>query len=168
MRQAWTLRGSMSVPGSQFPLPVCLLNRNSIRGSRIPNQYREHGQDTSHSSDSPVATLLVAWGTPQAQFNLPNRILSIGIVSPRAQNIHFATDPLTLTTDAQVAAYNSGANSIYARGIMRYRNTFGIPHWTTFCIQHAHGVPLDEFNFCQQGNTMDHNQEQNDPDTPPN
>jgi hypothetical protein len=63
-----------------------------------------------------------------------------------------------------------GPINLYVRGILRYKDTFssGINHWTTFCIFHIHGRPVDEYNFCEHGNDIDHNKKEGDPSSPPN
>ena len=37
---------------------------------------------------------------------------------------------------------------------LRYKDTFGRPHWTTYCAYHLSGDALDQFEFCS-GNDVD-------------
>jgi hypothetical protein len=78
---------------------------------------------------------------------------SHGLLPPGVSSLSIKTAPLTLTNG--LADYNSGINSIYVQAKITYLDSFAIPHWTTVCVLHHHGRPLNEFDFCEIGNSVD-------------
>lgn len=61
------------------------------------------------------------------------------------QNLH----PDVLT------AYRAGNETIFVFGKFFYKDVVGNSHWTTFCVAHRYGRPLDEYDFCLSGNDVD-------------
>ncbi len=87
----------------------------------------------------------------------PPTVVSKGMIPPGFNGLTFTTDPLKLNS-GQVAAYKTGPNKIYLHARIDYRDSFTAttPHWTTICVYHQFGKPLDEFSYCQYGNDVDH------------
>lgn len=55
----------------------------------------------------------------------------------------------------QVDAYTNKTNRICVQAMMRYRDSFKRWHWTKVCAFHVFGTPLDNFNYCSNGNEVD-------------
>jgi hypothetical protein len=91
--------------------------------------------------------------TPEPDWTTVANDLSHAMVPPQATGFSVTTSPLTLANCLD--AYNSGQAAIYVRAKIVYDDTFGQPHWTTVCILHHHGRPLNEFDLCKTGNDVD-------------
>jgi hypothetical protein len=81
---------------------------------------------------------------------------SIGMLAPGAGGVSFTTEAPRYLKPA-IDAYNAGNARFYVRAKVTYSDVSKIEHWTTICIFHMHGHPLDEFNYCSDGNDVDRN-----------
>lgn len=79
---------------------------------------------------------------------------SIGILAPGQTGLSFATDPLTYMK-LPIDAYNAGINKYCVRAKVLYTDADKIQHWSTICMSHTHGRPLDQFDYCVEGNDVD-------------
>ncbi len=103
---------------------------------------------------------LFSWDTEPlpTEFGLPiGAVISRGIISPGSTAVSFTTDPIVFNT-TQLAAYNAGNTRIYVHARIVYKDIFNEQHWTSLCIIHKHGMPLDSWNYCEHGNDADHDQ----------
>lgn len=94
--------------------------------------------------------------SPPQMGNVSTPPKSIGVLAPGTSEIFFTSDPIPYVKDA-VDTYNNGTANIYIRAKIIYADVNSILHWTTVCIFHIHGRPLDEFGYCGDGNEMDGN-----------
>lgn len=123
-----------------FTVTVGLLNTGKTPALNLVNQ-----------------SILAFWNSepPEANFIVPATAISKGMLSPGITQLTFTTDPMTLTTTAQIEAYTSKTNKVYIQAIIRYTDTFRRDHWTRVCAFHSSETPLDYFQYCQQGNEID-------------
>jgi hypothetical protein len=104
-----------------------------------------------------VSTSLWGLEPPQPDFSSIIPIVSRGILAPEVKNFSFDTGADHFKPKLpDVAAYLDARKRIYIHGIIRYRDSFNDHHWTTFCIWHKVGTPLDRFDYCEHGNDVDH------------
>jgi len=87
------------------------------------------------------------------------------IIAPGQANFQSTTRPVALPDDA-IEAYQAKRAWLYVQAIARYRDVFGIPHWTTVCAYRAFGTSLSLTNFCPDGNDIDQNDDPDDPRSP--
>jgi len=83
---------------------------------------------------------------------------SAGMLAPGGVgDFHFPTGVLTLNRE-QARSYTSGGTVIYGSARIEYDDGFADskPHWTSICVKHIHGRPLNEVGFCGTGNDIDH------------
>jgi len=97
---------------------------------------------------------------PAQDFPKPSGPTNRGVLPPASPaavgNFNITPDPpLVLDTEAELSAYNNGPNNLYIQGKFWYTDIFHRQHWTTFCIFHPHGRPLESFNYCVVGNDVD-------------
>lgn len=86
-----------------------------------------------------------------------NKLFSRSTLPPGPTDSHFITDPIKVR-QAPMVAYKSGQSHIYVQAGIRYTDSVNKSDWTTICISHGFGKPLNEFMYCNQGNDMDHEQ----------
>lgn len=102
----------------------------------------------------------------RVEFVVPKVHASRSLSAPGARPQTFTTPPYELN-EAAVMQYSGRRATIFINAIIRYRDTFGIPHWTTYCAYHLIGQGLAQVLFCSGGNATDHNQAVNDSVGPP-
>lgn len=61
----------------------------------------------------------------------------------------------TVKNPGLAAAYAAKISNIYVFGKFIYKDPFGFDHWTTFCMSHTSGMPLNQFGVCPRGNDVD-------------
>ncbi|HKW65188.1 MAG TPA: hypothetical protein VJN89_21725 [Candidatus Acidoferrum sp.] len=90
------------------------------------------------------------------QFNWPKikSPPSRNIISPNDIRQSIASGGIRLNGPV-LALYNSGTVSIYVMFRLDYQDIFGRSHWLTVCTYHSHVMPVDTFNYCRTGNTVD-------------
>jgi hypothetical protein len=93
---------------------------------------------------------------PETDFTKVNQDESHGLLPPGDTEISFKTAPLKVFGNF-LSAYNSRVSYLYVHARIDYRDVFGVSHWTSLCIFHTHGRPLNEFDYCKSGNEADNN-----------
>lgn len=94
--------------------------------------------------------------TPLPMLEAVSSAKSIGILAPGQTGLSFDTNDWK-TTDSVLAAYNAQISLYYVRAKISYTDVNHAPHWTTICVFHEKGKPLNQFSFCSEGNEVDRN-----------
>jgi hypothetical protein len=108
----------------------------------------------------PISKVLIWHGEPPpTHFGISTKgALSRSILAPgtgTGSKASFTTDSFKLDAQ-QIDAYRRRQSSVYVHAKVFYTDTFDDLHWTTICISHEFGMPLDSFSFCEKGNDVDH------------
>jgi hypothetical protein len=83
----------------------------------------------------------------------------IGTIVPGKLDYNYETEPFSITP-VLLQYYDMRSTHIYVFGKFYYLDAFGFQHWTTFCMEHTYGDPLNQFGFCVNGNDIDREAEQ--------
>jgi len=110
----------------------------------------------SPAKDIQQATSFYVAPTPVLKSPPDNPLLKFRPSAPIAPGgkteLHIAVKVVDLGSD--YAAITKGDKIIYEFGEVRYRDVFGNPHRTTFCLYQA--APTDQlFSTCERGNSID-------------
>lgn len=90
---------------------------------------------------------------PEVDWSAAEKAAPRGVLAPGITGIVITTAPLMLSNG--LVEYNTGTNSIYIQAKITYEDIFKRQHWTTICVLHHHGKPLNEFDSCESGNDVD-------------
>ena len=121
--------------------------------------------ETINQSILAIATVI----PPLAVFRVPDpqNVNARSFIPPGIAGASFTTDPPLIPNDLLLAEYTNHRARLWLYAILRYSDTFQVPHWTRICAYHILGQIADQFSFCPTGNDLDHNQNPNDPGGPP-
>ena len=137
----------------QFRLAAELENG---RDSKVTVWVENTGKTPALDVISVSRTSLSGLEPVQPDLSTVTPIISRGVLAPEVKNFYFDTEGAHFKPPLlDVAAYQDARKKIYIQGLIRYRDSFNEQHWTTFCIQHKYGTPLDDFGYCEHGNDVD-------------
>jgi hypothetical protein len=91
---------------------------------------------------------------PMTKFPEPQTAESRSIVAPGPTTMNFMTKPWVIE-QTYISQYTKKDLTLYLHALIRYSDTFGTNHWTSVCAIHTYGAPLNEFQYCEQGNEID-------------
>lgn len=135
-------------------------------GKEFQVQYWPQNTGKTPSLSQTNQSKLYLWfGEPQMTFPELNKTASIIILPPSSENINSKTTPWKPESNL-VKLYRAKTLNLYIHILIRYRDIFGTPHWTTVCAFHIYGNALSDFSYCHDGNEMDSNQNKSDPEVP--
>jgi hypothetical protein len=146
-QRAWvSLVDSTGTPELNKPFEIVLIARNS--GKTFAKEF------TSTSTVDPVPR----GETPNFSKGSPITRESVSIVAPNGNYVMklypFKKSPTEKLDQPSLDSMTSGDLTLFAYGRFDYRDVFGCPHWTIFCVRMTpHGV----WESCKTHNDADDN-----------
>lgn len=77
-------------------------------------------------------------------------------VVPPGTTTLLSRSPDWVPSTAAITLYRAGQFFLFIQIRISYDDIFGDSHWTTMCMRHAFGTPLNQSEYCSTGNDVDH------------